>query len=215
MLSAGDTIFWPATQAAIHERKICQVHLDVNHDTVAEGVDLSTVLAQVVGPLFLDIENNAAVWQRVRNSHAIPAAGTALAAAPEQGKIDTRPMVESFLLAYRNLQDVWSLVLPPVTQLELKRLTRATPENFHLPDSLWVRIVYDFALAHRLRTLGRSHLMGALTPLYLAWVASYAGEVLSLSDAEVDARLEQLALAYESGKSYLVSRWRWPDRFNP
>ena len=215
MLSGGDTIFWPATQAAIHERKLCQVYVDVNHDTVAEGVDLSTVLAQVVGPLFLDMENNASVWQRVRGSHAVPASGSAFPAAPEKGKIDTRPMVESFLLASRNLQDVWALVLPPVTQLELKRLTRATPEQFHLPDSLWVRILYDFALAHRLRTLSRSHLMGALTPLYLAWVASYAGEVLTVSDAEADARLEQLAMAYESGKSYLVSRWRWPDRFNP
>jgi hypothetical protein len=28
-------------------------------------------------------------------------------------------------------------------------------------------------------------------------------------------RLESLSLAYEAGKSYLVSRWRWPDRFNP
>ena len=215
LLSAGETIFWPATQAAIHERKLCQVYVDVHHETVAEGVDLSTVLAQVVGPLFSDMEANASVWQRVRGSHAIPTSGTAFAAPPEKGKIDTRPMVESFLLASRNLQDVWSLVLPPVTQLELKRLTRATPEAFHLPDSLWVRILYDFALAHRLRTLSRSHLMGALTPLYLAWVASYAGEVLALSDAEADARLEELAVAYESGKSYLVSRWRWPDRFNP
>ena len=213
--SAGETIFWPATQTAIHERKLCQVFVDVHHETVAEGVDLSTVLAQVVGPLFSDMETNAAVWQRVRGSHAVPAIGNPFVATPEKRNIDTRPMVESFLLASRNLQDVWSLVLPPVTQLELKRLTRAAPEQFHLPDALWVRILYDFALAHRLRTLSRSHLMGALTPLYLAWVASYAGEVTSLSDADADARLEQLAAAYESGKPYLVSRWRWPDRFNP
>jgi hypothetical protein len=213
--SAGETIFWPATQAAIHERKLCQVFVDVHHETVAEGIDLSTVLAQVVGPLFSDMETNAALWQRVRGSHAVPATGSPFVAISEKGDIDTRPMVDSFLLASRNLQDVWSLVLPPVTQLELKRLTRAAPEQFHLPDALWVRILYDFALAHRLRTLSRSHLMGALTPLYLAWVASYAGEVTALSDAEADARLEQLAAAYESGKPYLVSRWRWPDRFNP
>jgi glucosylglycerate synthase len=30
-----------------------------------------------------------------------------------------------------------------------------------------------------------------------------------------DRRIEKLALAYEAGKPYLVSRWRWPDRFNP
>jgi hypothetical protein len=84
-----------------------------------------------------------------------------------------------------------------------------------MPDELWVRIVYDFALAHRLRILSRSHLMGALAPLYLAWVASYAGEVATISNLAAEGRLERLAQAYEAGKPYLLSRWRWPDRFNP
>jgi hypothetical protein len=84
-----------------------------------------------------------------------------------------------------------------------------------MPDELWVRIVYDFALAHRLRTMNRGHLMGALTPLYLGWVASYAQEVATLSPFAAEQRFEQLARSYEEGKPYLVSRWRWPDRFNP
>jgi glucosylglycerate synthase len=215
----SETLFWPATEAAVREKKICQVYINAQHATVAGDVDLSTLLAQVVGPLFSDMETNAPVWQRVRGSHAVPVSGTPSAAVPENGHAqappDTRPMVESYLLALRNLQDVWSLVLPPVTQLELKRLDRLSIDQFRLPDALWVRILYDFALAHRLRTLSRSHLMGALTPLYLAWVASYAGEVVSMSDAEAEARLEQLATAFETGKPYLLSRWRWPDRFNP
>ena len=124
-------------------------------------------------------------------------------------------MLETFQLGFRNLQEVWSLVLPPVTLLELKRLARVSVDRFHMPDELWVRIVYDFALAHRLRTLSRSHLLGALTPLYLGWVASYALEVGGASPAEAEQRLEKLARAYEDGKPYLLSRWRWPDRFNP
>jgi glucosylglycerate synthase len=31
----------------------------------------------------------------------------------------------------------------------------------------------------------------------------------------LEQRLERLSAAYESEKAYLVSRWRWPDRFNP
>jgi len=84
-----------------------------------------------------------------------------------------------------------------------------------MPDALWARMVYDFALAHRLRTIGRSHLMGALTPLYLGWVASYVQEIALLPAAEVAERQERLARAFEENKPYLVSRWRWPDRFNP
>jgi hypothetical protein len=31
----------------------------------------------------------------------------------------------------------------------------------------------------------------------------------------VEQRIEALCLAYEAEKGYLISRWRWPDRFNP
>jgi hypothetical protein len=33
--------------------------------------------------------------------------------------------------------------------------------------------------------------------------------------AAAEERIETLARAFESDKPYLVSRWRWPDRFNP
>ena len=86
-----------------------------------------------------------------------------------------------------------------------------------MPDSLWTRIVYDFILAYRLRTINRGHLLGALTPLYLAWVASH---LVLTSDANPDSvapedHIQTLAAAFEADKPYLVSRWRWPDRFNP
>jgi hypothetical protein len=216
-VTLGESLFWPATEAAIREKKVSQVHVDVRHEGIAQGVDLPTVLTQVLGPLFSDVEANAPVWQRTRGSHAIPTLGQPFAAheSVSEGAIDTKPMVDSFLLASNNLQDLWSLVLPPVTQLELKRMTRVTPEQFKLPDELWVRIIYDFALAHRLKTLSRTHLMGAFAPIYLAWVASYAKEVATISDAAAELRVEKLAQAFEVGKTYLLSRWRWPDRFNP
>jgi hypothetical protein len=99
--------------------------------------------------------------------------------------------------------------------LELRKLSRLPVEQFRLPDELWVRIVYDFALAHRLRTISRDHLLRSMTPLYLGWVASYAHDLTFGGAVSPARRLESLSLAYEAGKSYLVSRWRWPDRFNP
>ena len=38
---------------------------------------------------------------------------------------------------------------------------------------------------------------------------------LAPGDVVIVTRLDRLARTYEVGKSYLVSRWRWPDRFNP
>jgi len=54
-----------------------------------------------------------------------------------------------------------------------------------------------------------------MTPLYLAWVASYALDLETAGPKALEQRLEHLSVAFESGKPYLVSRWRWPDRFNP
>ncbi len=104
---------------------------------------------------------------------------------------------------------------PPATLVELKRLTEPASGGFRLPDELWARIVYDFALAHRLRTINRDHLLRAMTPLYLAWVASYAKEVGTAPPTVVEYRLDQVGAAFETQKPYFVSRWRWPDRFNP
>jgi glucosylglycerate synthase len=213
--SAGQTLLWPATEAVVGDRKICQVYTDVRHPAAAEGLDLSTVLTATVAPLFAEMEANAALWQRIRGSQPVEISGTPSAAPPDGAAVDVRPMIETFNIGFNNLQEVWSPVLPPVALLELKRLTRLNAEQFRMPDELWVRIVYDFALAYRLRTLGRGHLMGALAPLYLGWVASYALEVASLRPHEVEHRVERLARAYEEGKPYLLSRWRWPDRFNP
>jgi len=211
----GQSIFWPATEAAIRECGISQVHVDTRHVPSAEGVDLSTILSQTVGPLFAEMTINAPLWQRVRGSQPVETWGSAVAPPADGAPADTTPMLETFQLGYRNLQEVWSLVLPPVTLLELKRLARPSTTSFHMPDELWVRIVYDFALAYRLRTISRTHLLGALTPLYLGWVASYALEVGNASAGEAEQRVEKLARAYEEGKPYLLSRWRWPDRFNP
>jgi hypothetical protein len=214
-ITQGQPLLWPATEGALRDYKMCQVQVGTRHAPPADGVDLSTILTQTVGSLFLDVASNASTWQRVRGSQAVETLGVAVSPPASAAAVDTTPMLETFQLGYRNLQEVWSLVLPPVTLLELKRLARPNPDRFHMPDELWVRVVYDFALAYRLRTISRAHLLGALAPLYLGWVASYALEVGNAGPAEADQRLEKLARAYEEGKPYLLSRWRWPDRFNP
>jgi hypothetical protein len=209
------SLLWPTTQAALNNYQVCQVNVDVQHAAQTEGLELSTVLGSLVGSVYAEMEMYAPYWQRVRSSHATAISGSAAQKSDSGEPVDAKPLIDSFLLGSRNLQEVWGLVLPPVTLLELKKLARHAPEAFRMPDELWVRIVYDFALAHRLRTMNRGHLMGALTPLYLGWVASYMQEVAGLTPFAAEQRLEQLARAYEEGKPYLVSRWRWPDRFNP
>lgn len=195
--------------------RVCQSYLGEHVYPQPDWTDLSALLAQVLGPLFLDVERYAAHWQRARGSEPIPEFGKPMYTDNSGGAVEVKRLIDSFHLGARNLMELWGIVLPPSTLVELRRLTRQESGNFCMPDEIWARIVYDFALAHRLRTMNRDQMLRAMTPIYLGWVASYALELENASPEAVEHRLERLCVAYESSKPYLLSRWRWPDRFSP
>jgi hypothetical protein len=214
---AGEALVWPVAEASVAGFKVEQCNTAARLLAGPAELDLNALLASVAGSLFADIETKAAFWQRGRSATPASTYNAASSQNPTNSAPvteDIRGMIDGFRLASANLTEIWSLVLPPQTLLALKKLSRVPHEDFVLDPALWARIVYDFVLAFHLRSLNRGHLLGAMTPLYLAWVASQirsAGD-----DAGRAARLtEATALAFEQEKPYLVSRWRWPDRFNP
>ncbi len=80
-------------------------------------------------------------------------------------------------------------------------------EPFHLEDELWVKVIYDFAAAHRRARIDRGHLLRSLTPLYMARVASFVIETAELGPEDVDEKIEGLCRAYEEAKPYLIANW--------
>ncbi|MGB9408097.1 MAG: hypothetical protein WCA89_11215, partial [Terracidiphilus sp.] len=209
----GDAPLWPVNEATVAGFTIDQFDVGPRVQPPPTMPDLNTILPLVTGALFADIDAKAAFWQRSRQ---LPPAGNPMP-MPQAPSIDAAaeiaPMLQAFRLAYTNLHEIWSLVLPPNSLLGLKRLSATDAAAFHMPESLWARIVFDFLLAYRLRTINRGHLLGALIPLYLAWVASHIN--VTASGANPERHIEAVAAAFEADKTYLVSRWRWPDRFNP
>jgi hypothetical protein len=204
-----------APTAVCDNLKICEVHVGARVYPAIDWANISSLIAQVLGPMFLDMDRNAACWQRIRGSAPVAEIGTPVVADRDAETVNIDGLVEWFQLGNRELQEIWGLVLPPATLLELRKLSRLSREQFHMPDQLWVRSIYDFALAHRLQIISRDHLLKSITPLYLGWVASYAKDLQAVGGALVEQRLERLSLTYEAEKPYLVSRWRWPDRFSP
>jgi hypothetical protein len=210
-LNQGDALVWSLNEAAVAGLVVNEFDVGTRAQPQPSNPDFNSILASITGSLFSDIDAKAAFWQRSRQAplarHPMPAPQATDAPA------DISPMLDAFRLAYVNLREIWSLVLPPNTLIGLKRLYTADSSAFQLPDNLWARIVYDFVLAYRLRTINRGHLLGALIPLYLAWVASHIN--ITTSGTGVEQHVEAVAVAFEAEKPYLVSRWRWPDRFNP
>jgi hypothetical protein len=202
-------------EAASRSMPMAQANLGERKYPPVDWKNLSSLLADVLGPMFLTMERDASIWQRVRGSEPIQTLGDPLPFVQDTVAVDVRRLIEPFQLGFRNLYELWALLLPPKTLFELQRLSRVSTDQFRIPDELWVRIIYDFSLGYRLRTISRDHVLRALIPLYLGWVASYALEVENMNGRDAQHRIERLCAAYEAGKPYLVSRWRWPDRFNP
>jgi glucosylglycerate synthase len=210
-LNQGDAILWPVSEACAAGLTVDEVDVGPRMLPQPAEPNINAILTLVTGSIFADIEAKAAYWQRPRRlppeQHAvIETRGT-------NGAVDVVPMVEGFRMAFTNLQEIWSLVLAPNSLLGLKRLSAVEPKAFRMPEGLWARIVFDFLIAYRLRTINRGHLLGALIPLYLAWVAGHMNVTAAGTSAE--SHVEAQTAAFEADKPYIVSRWRWPDRFNP
>ena len=204
-----------AAEAVTSGMPLCQAHLGPRVYAAPDWTNLSSLLARVLGPLFLDVQRYAAHWQRARGSQPVREFGQPIYAETGQNAMDVSRLIDSFHLGAQNLLEIWGMILPPSTLVELRRMARAGSAQFRMPDAIWARVVYDFALAHRLRTISREQMLRALTPIYLGWVASYALELEHSSPEAAEQRLEKLCVVYEETKAYFVSRWRWPDRFNP
>ena len=208
--SQDDSFLWPLAEAATANFTIVEIEVTPRTIPQPSARDLNSLFGLIAGSFFSDIDTKASFWQRARGTQPAPILPQTVSVTEPP---DIAPMLEAFRLAYTNLHEIWSLVLPPNSLLGLKKLSLMQPGNFRMPDNLWARIVYDFVLAYRLRTINRGHLLGALTPLYLAWVASHL--TLISTGTAPEKHIQDLAVAFEADKPYLVSRWRWPDRFNP
>jgi hypothetical protein len=214
-INQGGSLLWPAAEASVAGLSIREIDAEGTLPPSPPQVDFNTLFGSVAGSLFTDIEARASFWQRARPLPVRPLS-TPFAPSIEAEIVspDILSIIENFHIAQANLQEIWSLVLPPQSRLAFKKLSQLPPSAFSMDPALWARTVYDFCLAFHLRTLNRNHLLGAMTPLYLAWVASHLRSVAD-DPTRAQKSIEQTAAAFESEKSYFVSRWRWPDRFNP
>jgi hypothetical protein len=196
--------------------RLGQAMVGLKHQPWKElGGDATEPLAKVLTTLFDGATRWQNVWQKVRGSEPVQTFGFVEAVDVKPVTLSVKRGVESFRLAQKHLDEIWKLVLPPGTLLELKKLAARPDPEFRLPDDIWARIVYDFTIAYYQRTLNREHVLSAFAPLFAAWLTSFVSELRDATLADSEERLDRMCLRFESEKPYLISRWRWPDRFSP
>ena len=205
---------WLVAKALGSDSRIAQAWLGPWPRPSGDPESPSETLTRALDLVFLEMARDAARWQRTGPSRPVPSFGPA-GFEPGGGRLDPARLVEAFTLGLRDLRPVWDRVLPPAALLALHRTAARPSDVFELPDELWARVVYDFAVAHMTRAVERGQLLRSLTPLYMGWLAGLARAAARLDDRAFEDRLEAVGAAFEREKRYLIGRWRWPDDFNP
>jgi len=200
---------WMTTTALATGARICQAFLGAKiHDAKDPGADLSAMLHQVVGSVFGLMEEYAGTWRPVRGSEPAPTFGFAYSVGLEPIHVNLDRMMEMFRLGIKDLGPFYRSFLPQEVLAALDGLAGETDrDRFVYPDEAWVRTVLSFALACHRQVASREHIIKSLTPLYLGKVASFVIATWDSSAEDVEKRLEELCLAFERDKDYLVGEW--------
>ncbi|HEX4643834.1 MAG TPA: hypothetical protein VH161_10210, partial [Candidatus Acidoferrales bacterium] len=77
-----------APMAACDNLNICQVHVGARLYPAVDWTNMSSVVAQVLGPVFLEMERSAACWQRTRGSTPVAVRGDSAASFADAGASD-------------------------------------------------------------------------------------------------------------------------------
>ena len=169
------------------------------------------MLQQVVGSVFTLIGQYRNVWQSISASQPVELFGFRYDVGLDPIAVDLDRLVNAFLRGCGDLTEIWSLALSPPTRAAVDALAasaRSAPASaFRLDDRLWATLIFEFAAAYAHQPSLRPPLVRSLTPLYLARVASFVNETRDMNAPEVETRIEDLCLAFESLKPLLVSLW--------
>lgn len=199
---------WMTTTAVANNFRVCQAFLGAKiHDPKDPGADLSAMLYQVVGATCDLMETYAETWKKVKNSEDMKTFGFQYAVGLEPVSVNLDRMIDKFRLGIRELIDIWKVFIPDNIIRFLQKTEVLGQKDFHIPDRVWVEIIYSFTLAAHNKVLNKEHLLKSLTPLYIGRVASFVIETWECSAVEVEEKIDALCLSFEKDKSFLVDKW--------
>ncbi len=199
---------WMSTTAIAGDFKVCQAFLGAKiHDPKDPGADLAGMLIQVVSSVFDLMKTYGERWPGVTDAAGVPLFGFPHGVGLEPVPVNVERMIGIFRQGAQDLGEIWQKALAPETLDALAALAHAEPDRFQFPDALWVRAVYDFALAYHRQVLPSDQLLGSLVPLYLGRTASFVRATADSGADEVETVIRSLADEYVRQKPYLLERW--------
>ena len=207
---------WMTTIAINEGFKICQSYLGAKiHDAKDPSQFLGPMFKQVVGTLFYLMTQYKDNWRSITGSRPTAIYGFRSEVFPEPIQVRLESMVEKFRTGVRENKDYWYSVLPRERVEELEKVASLPLKKFSFPMSLWVKVVYDFAVAYKNNrqsvSSDRESIIGklvtSLVPIYFGRTASFVIETEDMPTYEAEKVIERLCDEFEKMKPYLVQRW--------
>jgi len=203
---------WMTTTAINEGWKICQSYLGAKiHDAKDPGKDLGPMFKQVVVTLFQLICDYEAQWKQV--THAKPTAvyGFRSEASPEPVVVNRRFLIDKFRKGAIENRDYWLTFLPPERVRQLEKVAKLPLQEFNLSQRLWVKTIYDFAVAYCQKKAAppevKDRLLESLIPIYFGRTASFIIETKQMPTYEAEEVIERLCDKFEKLKPYFLERW--------
>lgn len=198
---------WMTTTAIAEGYRIVQANLGTKvHDAKDPAEDLSLMFRQVVSTLLFLMGDYKARWWEIDGSEPIEIMGEADDSIEiESIGVDIQRLKGEYLDGFAQFEPLYHQMLLEenfeALKLSIERLK--TKDEFHLPASLWAKIVYDFAFIYQTWPRNRRRLIDILTPIYFGRTGAFCEEVKDLDWEEAEMVIENQADVFVEEKPYL------------
>ena len=187
--------------------RICQSFVGNKPHVERHAADLVPALRQTIGVLFSYMEPTFSLWSTKTGSEAIPTVGVEEQFTLEPLRVNRKRLLDMFRTGVAELKSVFQSILTANTLEEIQRISQMEEDDFHYSAELWVKTVYEFAVAYRSAVISRDHVIQALAPLCRGRALTFLIENRSGSASDVENNIEHLCQEFERLKPYLLEKW--------
>lgn len=199
---------WMTTLAIIKGYKLCQARLGVKvHDAKDPSESLGPMFRQVLGTLFVLMEQNEAYWKKVKGSIAVDTFGPETSIEPEAITVNLEQLIDKFRLGVKQFGPLYREILSEDCAKELESVRKLSYRKFSLSMYVWVCLLYEMAATFHSWPHNRQKLVEIITPLYYGRIASFIKQTRDMSSFEAEKLVEEQAIEFEENKDYLVNIW--------
>ena len=199
---------WMTTLAVNEGFRIAQACVGLKlHNNKDPGSDLGAMFRQVTGTMFDLMKVYEHEWSRVRQSTTAPVLGEECKEEPEVAEVSYENLLDHFRKGFEELGDTWRRIMRRENLREVESAYLLSDEDFEFSSGLWVRLVYDFAIAYNFGPVQSVEVVDSLLPLYCARTAHFVNKTRELTSFESEIEVERTAETFEALKDYLRYYW--------